>query len=294
MDLYDAVTLAAKQPARPANSRLGAQYWMFGAPGSAACQAAAKANGTAPSAGQHCLFSGPGDNRADLLAGVGAGVDAAEGDIVVVPRGTVVLQAIPANFSKPTPIGDPTAQFYVLKDNIALRGSDITNPQQSTDLNAGQPDVTFGFSGKGRAAFQDVTAAIARRGELVSGLGQTAQPAFRDRARQPADHGPVHQLQAVPGRDQRRQRRRHQRAASRSGPLRTSPTSCAWERCRSASRQRGERVHHHDRGQHAHHPDDAERSGRGRSARPGRRRPRRSPASRSPCSRGSSCGSRSG
>ena len=97
---------------------------------------------------------------------------------MVVPRGTVVLQAIPANFSKPTPIGDPSAQFYVLKDNIAIRGSDITNPQQSTDLNAGQPDVTFGFSSKGRSAFQDVTAAIARRGELDSGLGQQLNQHF--------------------------------------------------------------------------------------------------------------------
>ena len=180
MDLYDAVKLAAKQPERssPANSRLGPQYWMFGAPGSAACQAAAKANGTASSAGQHCLLSGPGDSRADLLTGVAAGVDAAEGDIVVVPRGTVVLQAVPANFSEPTPIGDPTAQFYVLKDNIAIRGSEITNPQQNTDLNAGQPDVTFGFSSQGRSAFQDVTAAIARRGELDSGLGQQLNQHF--------------------------------------------------------------------------------------------------------------------
>ncbi len=32
------------------------------------------------------------------------------------------------------------------------------------------------------------------------------QPALRGRARQPADHGPVHRLQAVPRRDQRRQR----------------------------------------------------------------------------------------
>jgi SecD/SecF fusion protein len=180
MDLYDAVKLAAKQPstASKANSRTGPQYWMFGAPGSAACATIAKSNGTVPAAGQHCLISGPDDSKAALLAGVPAGVDASEGEIVVVPRGTVVLQAIPANFSKPTPIGDPSAQFFVLKDNIALRGSDIANPQQSTDSTTGQPDVNFGFSGKGKSAFQDVTAAIARRGELASGLGQQINQHF--------------------------------------------------------------------------------------------------------------------
>jgi SecD/SecF fusion protein len=174
MSLYDAVTLASKLPesSSPANSRLGPEYWMFGVAGSAACQAAAKANGAVASSGQRCLLSGPDDNKPGLLAGLPAGVDAFEGQIVVVPRGTVVLQATPADFSKPTPIGDPSAQFFVLKDNVALRGTDITNPQQSTDPNTSQPDVTFGFSSTGKSEFQHVTAAIARRGELVSGLGE--------------------------------------------------------------------------------------------------------------------------
>ena len=89
-----------------------------------------------------------------------------------------MLQAIPQNFSKPTPIGDPSAQFFVLKDNAALRGSDITNPQQSTDPNTRQPDVTFGFSNEGKSEFQNVTANIAHRGDLVSGLGQTLNQHF--------------------------------------------------------------------------------------------------------------------
>ena len=180
MNLYDAVTLASKQPesASTANSRITSQYYMFGAPGSAACEAAAKANNTVPTAGQHCLLSGPDNNKADLLSGLPAGVNASEGEILTVPRGTVVLQAIPASFSKPTPIGDPSAQFFVLKDNVALRGSDITNPEQSTDPTTSEPDVTFGFSNKGKNQFQNVTANIARRGDLVSGLGQTLNQHF--------------------------------------------------------------------------------------------------------------------
>ena len=180
MNLYDAVKLAAKQPesSSPENSRLGPEYYMFGAPGSAACQAAAKASGTVPAAGQHCLLNGPDDNKSDLLSGLPPGVTAADGEIVTVPQGTVVLQAIPESFSKQTPIGDPSAQFFVLKDNVALRGSDITNPQQSTDPNTSEPDVTFGFSDKGKSEFQNVTANIARRGDLVSGLGQTLNQHF--------------------------------------------------------------------------------------------------------------------
>ncbi len=180
MNLYDAVKLASKQPrsASPANSRLGPQYYAFGAPGSPACQAAAIASGTTPAVGQHCLLSGPEDNKSDLLSALPAGVSASESKIVTVPRGTVVLQAIPQNFSTPTPIGDPSAQFYVLKDDIALSGSDITNPQQSTDPDAGQPDVTFNFTSEGKRKFENVTANIAHRGGLVSGLGQTLNQHF--------------------------------------------------------------------------------------------------------------------
>ncbi len=179
MGLYDAVKLAAKQPVQASgdNSRDGPQYYLFGAPGSAACATAAKDRGKAAVAGAHCLLSGPTDNLPDLRSGVPAGVSASQGQQLTVPRGTVVLLAVPANFAHPTPIGDPTAQFYVLKDHVALLGADITNPQQSTDQ-SGSPDVSFGFSSKGKNEFQSVTAAIAKRGNLVSGLGSTLNQHF--------------------------------------------------------------------------------------------------------------------
>jgi len=180
MNLYDAVKLASQQPesSSPTNSRITPEYYMFGAPGSAACEAAAEANQTVPAAGQHCLLSGPDENKSDLVTGLPPGVLAFEGEILTVPRGTVVLQAIPASFAKPTPIGDPSAQFFVLRDDVALRGSDITNPRQSTDPNTGWPDVTFGFSSKGKSQFHDLTANIAHRGDLLSGLGQTLNQHF--------------------------------------------------------------------------------------------------------------------
>ncbi len=180
MGLYEAVQLASKQPyeASPDNSRIGPQYWLFGTPGSAACAAAAHAHGTTAASGQHCLLSGPDDNLNDLKAGLPAGVSASLGQIVTVPRGAVVLQAIPASFAHPVPIGDPNAQFFVLKDHVALRSSDITNPQQTTDPSTGTPDIVFGFSSKGKSEFQKVTTQIARRGSLVSGPGQTLNQHF--------------------------------------------------------------------------------------------------------------------
>jgi SecD/SecF fusion protein len=181
MGLYQAVQLASKQTewSSSSNSRLGPEYWMFGAPGSAACTAAAKHYGTVPVAGQHCYLSGPDSNTTDLQSGLPPGVSASEGQTLTIPRGWVVLQAISTQgYTKQLPVSDPNAQFFVLRDDITLRGSDVTNPQQSNDSQTGAPDVTFGFSGKGKNAFQNVTAQIARRGSLVSGLGQSLNQHF--------------------------------------------------------------------------------------------------------------------
>src|SRR5437588_488801 len=76
MSLYDAVKLAAAQPAQPSpdNTRLGSEYYMFGAPGTAACATAAKAKGTTPVPGAHCLLSGPDLTQQDLITGLPGGV----------------------------------------------------------------------------------------------------------------------------------------------------------------------------------------------------------------------------
>jgi preprotein translocase subunit SecD len=150
---------------------------MFGAPGSTACTLAAKANNTTAVVGTHCLLSGPDDNMQDLIAGLPHGVTQSQGQLLTVQQGTVVLQAANQTAGKTTPFNSPSAQFYVLRDHVSLFGNDITNPQQSTDQ-SGSPDVSFGFTSTGAKAFQNVTAAIARRGDLVSGLGQTFDQHF--------------------------------------------------------------------------------------------------------------------
>ncbi|MGH2877199.1 MAG: preprotein translocase subunit SecD [Solirubrobacteraceae bacterium] len=170
VSLYKAVQLASKQPFAPLSktqSRKGPQYYIFGAPGSAACAAAAKAFGVPVVQGQRCLLAQPASSISDLKRGLPSGVSASDGHVLKVPQGTVVLQAANVSASQKVSSYSSNAQFYVLRDNVSLTGNDITNPREGSDT-GGNPDVQFGFNGAGRAKFQKVTAAIAHRGQNVS------------------------------------------------------------------------------------------------------------------------------
>ncbi len=188
LPLYQAVKLASTQP--PVSSaackqqncaRAGPQYFLFGAPNSPACATAARDQHKAPIPGTYCLLNGPDTTLGNLTtpSSLPRGVLASQGQVLKVPEGTVVLEATSKSFTLggALPITNPLAQFYVLKDHVALFGNEITNPQASTD-STGQPDVSFGFNSRGQAAFQRVTAQIAQRGSLVSGLGHTLNQHF--------------------------------------------------------------------------------------------------------------------
>jgi SecD/SecF fusion protein len=180
LPLYQAAKLAAKQPAAPLSptmSRKGPVYYFFGAPGSQACAAAARAEGTLPARGQHCLLNGPVPLLSDLYVGLPAGVTKAVGERVTVPQGTVVLQAANPSASDQIAADSPAAQFFVLKDDVALVGNDITNPRPGTD-SAGQPDVTFGFDGAGQRLFAKLTGQVAHRGVHVSTGGAVLNQHF--------------------------------------------------------------------------------------------------------------------
>jgi len=189
LPLYQAVKLAAAQPynASKTNARFGSQYFVFGAPGSSACATAAKDRHGTVAAGVHCLLSQqpvsekPGTQAAqvqqDLTASLPSGVKLSDGQTLEVKQGTVVLQAADASFNPSLSFGNPAKEFFVLRDNVALQGTDITNPAQGTDQ-AGQPDVQFSFTGNGQNAFQSVTAAIAHRGALVSAFHQSLNQHF--------------------------------------------------------------------------------------------------------------------
>src|SRR5579884_4008441 len=184
MPLYTAAKLAAKQPSQPRSgslARLGPEYFAFGKPGSQACALAGRHYRVTEVVGQNCMLAAaPEDNLSDLASVLPPGVSLSMKGVqtVVVPQGWVVLQAVPSGgFSHELPWYSPTAQYFVLRDHVALFGNEITNPQQATDA-TGQPDVQFGFTGKGAAAFQQVTAQIAHRGDLASGLGQNQDQHF--------------------------------------------------------------------------------------------------------------------
>jgi SecD/SecF fusion protein len=77
--------------------------------------------------------------------------------LVKVPPGTVLVQATSAP-EVPVP-----NDYFVLRDKAYLTGSDITNPQETTDPTNGIV-VTFGFKNGGANVFQKVTALLAARG----------------------------------------------------------------------------------------------------------------------------------
>ena len=180
MSLYSAVRLAARQPAAPASIRLsrkGPEYYLFGAPGSAACAQAALTDGTHVVPGAHCLLSGPADSVAGADAELPSGVSRTQAELLTVPQGIVVLQAASATAGQPAGPSDPSAQFFVLHDDVAIFPSQITDPRPGRDT-SGEPDVSFRFTPAGERAFQQVTAAVARRGQQLSTAGETFDQHF--------------------------------------------------------------------------------------------------------------------
>ncbi len=188
--LYQAVQLAAKQPPQRVVSapfsRYGDQYYLFAASGSTACAIASQAHASTPQPGGHCLLSGPLDlspgvprSRAmrQLAAGLPAGVRTADGQLLVIKQGTLVLQAAPSSFSDWPAFGSATATYYVLKDQPALRSGEITNITPVTDHTA-TPKVTFQLSALGHDAFHLLTAQIAKRGATDSLAGVTLDQQF--------------------------------------------------------------------------------------------------------------------
>jgi SecD/SecF fusion protein len=177
--LYDAVTLASSRPAVAADplARVGPVYYAFGAPGSAACATAARSDGYARAADAHCYLAGPVASRQALAAALEPGVAPAAVEVLDVRQGTVVLQAASLDPARPLALSSPDAQFFVLRDDPALTGGEIVDPQRATDT-AGGPDVQFGLTAAGARAFQQVTAQIARRGAGLSSPSRSENQHF--------------------------------------------------------------------------------------------------------------------
>ena len=176
----------SRRPISSHSARLGPEYYLFGASGSDACAAKARQQGTVPTAGQRCLLAGP-DNELystsrheaiqNLASQLPPGVTPADGQVLVVQQGTVILQATNPSAGQTVTFASPQARFFVLRDNVGMWGSDITNPKQSTDQ-TGSPAVKFGFNRAGKRLFQNMTRQIAHRGQDISTLDQTVNQHF--------------------------------------------------------------------------------------------------------------------
>jgi SecD/SecF fusion protein len=111
------------------------------------------------------VLAGPEENEAEARQAVRERNPAAarSGEVVVVPQGTIVVRAEPADEDAP-----PPDRWYVLRDKPALSGTDIKNPEQNFDQGAGgtgAPNVTFEFSDRGQELWQKTTREIAQRGQ---------------------------------------------------------------------------------------------------------------------------------
>lgn len=107
----------------------------------------------------HKLIAGPAARRAEL-GQVGEGGEA--GLVLKVPVGTVIAFEFPAD-SEGVLLKDAEPGWFALRDRAALTSAAIVRPKQELD-EFGQPNVTFGFTRKGRTAFERLTRAIAKRG----------------------------------------------------------------------------------------------------------------------------------
>ena len=113
----------------------------------------------------HRLAAGPFSDRAELRSATGQ--SQRHNDIVLkVPVGTTIVSEPPVSRSGEV-IAAAEPGWFALKDRPALNGLDIVRPNQEVD-EVGQPNVTFGFTGKGRTAFERLTRKIAKRGRAAA------------------------------------------------------------------------------------------------------------------------------
>jgi SecD/SecF fusion protein len=87
---------------------------------------------------------------------------------VRVNPGTVVVQAHPTETESGKVLNRTPNAWYVINDAPAMTGADITHPQQGFNEGSGgngQPNVNFGFTGKGKGIFERITREIAHRGQ---------------------------------------------------------------------------------------------------------------------------------
>ncbi len=157
--LYAAVQRASKRPAAKEadNARAASRFYAIDAK---ARRVFAGRTVTSPQLGS--------PTRAAALALAPAHLrDAAK--VYEVKPDTVIVRTS----TQPARLVDETREWFVLRDDIALRGSHLVDPAQRFSEGpgaTGEPVVTFDFTETGRQIWERVTREIADRGRAVAGL----------------------------------------------------------------------------------------------------------------------------
>jgi SecD/SecF fusion protein len=126
----------------------------------------------------HKLLAGPELTEKDLYVSPTGEKIPQNGIVVEIPAGVILVSEYPQDESGKV---DETASpgWFAIKDNPALNGNEITNPQQSYGQ-FNEPIVNFEFTDKGRESFHEVTRQIAQRGQASAiGPQSTAEAGAR-------------------------------------------------------------------------------------------------------------------
>ncbi|HEV7563260.1 MAG TPA: protein translocase subunit SecF, partial [Solirubrobacterales bacterium] len=112
----------------------------------------------------HELLAGPELSKQDLYVSPTGEKIPKDGIVVEVPAGTLLVSEYPSDEAGKV---DETAKpgWYAIKDNPALTGTDITEPEQTYEQQTNEPIVSFKFTDKGKEAFHEVTRQISQRGQ---------------------------------------------------------------------------------------------------------------------------------
>jgi SecD/SecF fusion protein len=124
----------------------------------------------------HKLLAGPEATKEDLYESPAGETLPEDGLVVEIPVGTMLVSELP---TEPNGKVDETTQpgWFALKDDPALAGSEITEPEQEYAAGSGEPTVAFGFTPEGRRAFHHITRVIAERGQAAASGPVTGEEA---------------------------------------------------------------------------------------------------------------------
>ncbi len=116
----------------------------------------------------------PEADQDDLWQEEEGGEKPAGAEAIKVDNGILIVR-VERPVNEDGTLGKKPDSWWILRDNPALSGKDIKNPEQNFDQTTNEPIVTFDFSDLGQRQFQNITREIAARGADNALPGQDPQ-----------------------------------------------------------------------------------------------------------------------